>query len=393
MQFGVWYQINCEGEEQWPDDFRRIADAGFDWVVLWSMALPDVAGNAGDLTGIVTGGEATQRALAEAARAGLATYLGIWHPHSMGRIRRAWQPQWSDGRAGAGPDIFNPGWLRYTWRPYVRQAGRLCAGQRACRGVFLDDTFPALPSLLHGYLGYAPADRRRFRQWLAARYGSVANLNMTHWLDPGFRSLAEVEPPAEPLQNLPLWSDWMLARDEWCQDFIATARHALDEAAPAERRLELVLSDHDLHMLCNGLQYGVDYSHLMPFVDRLETYMAPRHSAVTEAELVSNVRLMVRNGVRLAKGKPFLFHTWFADRETLQPMSPALLQRLIETAAEEGASGAEVYTFKVHDWRRAAGGERERQREPALRASSLKYNPELLDAITQTNRTLATSTG
>ena len=75
----------------------------------------------------------------------------------------------------------------------------------------------------------------------------------------------------------------------------------------------------------------------MPHLDRLETYMAAEHTKVSAADLIGNVRRIVRRGVQVAGGKPFLFHTWFADLVTLQPMDPALLARVMEAAAEEGA--------------------------------------------------------
>jgi hypothetical protein len=306
----------------------------------------------------------------------------------MGSVRSSWRPAWSDGRPGEGPDIFNEGWLQLDWQPYVRAAGALCSSHPSCCGVFLDDTFPAVPGMLAGYLGYAAADRRRFRRWLARRYGSVTNLNMTHQLSPGFPGFSAVEPPRGPLQNLALWSDWMQARSEWCTDFIRRARQALDEGARAIRRPELVLSDRDYHMLCTPLQYGVDYASLMPYVDRLEIYMAAEHTAVSQRDLLANVRRIVRRGVQTAGEKPFIFHTWCADLVTLQPMGAGLLSAVMETAAEEGASGIEVYTFKVHDWRLPTRAAREGRQRPALCEVSLKYNPELLAAISHTLRQL-----
>jgi hypothetical protein len=393
MEFGTWYQINCEGEEQWRDDFGRIREAGFDFVVLWSLAPAVGELVPPDVRAVVTKPQQTLRALDDAGRAGLATYLGIWHPYSMGRVRRSWRPQWSDGRLAEGPNVFNTEWLGSAWQPYVRDAGTLCTSQRSCRGVFLDDTFPATTGTLKGYLSYSAADHRRFRQWLAHRYGSVANLTMTHKLSSAARSFAATQPPRDPLESLPLWTDWMQARDEWCQDFIATARRALTEAEQAAHHLELVLSDQDFHMQCTPLQYGVDYTHLMPHINRLETYMAANHSAVSASDMLANVRRTVRRGVHIAGGKPFLFHTWFADLVTLQPMDAGLLSAMMEAAAEEGASAIEIYTFKVHDWRLAAPTARQTGQRPALRESSLKYHPELLAAVARTMRHLKSRYG
>lgn len=73
MEFGIWYQINCETEREWPDDFARIRDSGFDFAVLWN-----VSPATGDLREIVYQSEKTRRALAEIQRAGfsgLSRYL------------------------------------------------------------------------------------------------------------------------------------------------------------------------------------------------------------------------------------------------------------------------------------------------------------------------------
>ena len=41
MDFGTWYQINCEGKRPSHSEFSRIREAGFDFVVLWNV-MPEI---------------------------------------------------------------------------------------------------------------------------------------------------------------------------------------------------------------------------------------------------------------------------------------------------------------------------------------------------------------
>jgi hypothetical protein len=182
----------------------------------------------------------------------------------------------------------------------------------------------------------------------------------------------------------------MLARAEWCEDFARRTREAWvcaeaggqdhRPASPRARR-ELVLSDQDYHMRCNGLQYGVDYPRLVRHFDRFEIYMAAEHTRLAPRDLLANVEDDVRRGLEIASGKPFQFHTWFADRRTLAPMAPALLEAVIDRAASAGAAAVEVYTYNVYDWRRRFGRREAPGELPPFREMSLKYNPTVLRAI------------
>lgn len=58
MEFGTWYQINCETEDEWEGDFLNVKDLGFDFVVLWNISpVPQ------DLTRIVRLRDKTLRAM------------------------------------------------------------------------------------------------------------------------------------------------------------------------------------------------------------------------------------------------------------------------------------------------------------------------------------------
>ncbi|MCM8822046.1 MAG: hypothetical protein NC831_04450 [Candidatus Omnitrophica bacterium] len=58
VEFGTWYQINCETEDEWERDFLNVKDLGFDFVVLWNISpVPQ------DLTRIVRLRDKTLRAM------------------------------------------------------------------------------------------------------------------------------------------------------------------------------------------------------------------------------------------------------------------------------------------------------------------------------------------
>jgi len=382
MEFGTWYALNCGAESEWRDDFALARDSGFDFLVLWNMR-PDCAGRWGDVRQVVDQGDKTRRALTEIERAGLKAYLGVWHPYYMGPVPVGERLRWAHGGTARGPDLFNPDWLRRTWLPYVRRVAKAFGGCPAYRGAYFDDTFPVLPTATRSYLSYSAAATRRFRDWLKRRYVTIGNLNMQLRLRKGYRSFAAVRPPREPAECLALWTDWTAARADWCEDF---ARQTVAAYRGADRRpgRELVLSDQNYHMQVNGLQYGVDYGRLMRHFDRFEIYMAAEHTKLSRRELVANVEADVKRGLEIAAGKPFQFHTWFADRRTLAPMSAATLRAVLEPALDGGAGAVEIYTFKVYDWRRTYSRAQVRGVLPPFREMSIRYNPAALRTVART---------
>lgn len=382
MEFGTWYALNCGPQTEWRDDFALARDSGFDFIVLWHL-LPDLPGRRGDVRQVVLQSDKTLRALDEVERAGIRAYLGVWHPYYMGPIPVGRRLRWADGRTVRGPDLFNPEWVRRAWLPYVRRLARTFGGHRAYRGAYFDDTFPVLPTATRSYLSYSSAAMHRFREWLKRRYLTVGNLNARLRLPKGYRSFGNVRPPREPAEGLALWTDWTAARADWCEEF---ARQTVSVYRSADRRRghELVLSDQDYHMQCNRLQYGVDYPRLMRHFDRFEIYMSAEHTRIGRRELLANVEADVARGRAIAGDKPFQFHTWFADRRTLEPMSPATLRAVVERAAETGADAVEIYTFKVYDWRRRYTRAQVRGGLPPFREMSLRYNPAILRAVART---------
>jgi hypothetical protein len=276
------------------------------------------------------------------------------------------------------PNPLNEDWVRTEWGPYVRSAARFCR-HGAFRGIYLDDTFPAVPSRVDAYLSYSAADARRFRQWLEDRYLTIENLSMRHKLERvggGYRSFRTITPPVTPTENLALWTDWMAARADWCEAF-ARATTSAYRSVDSDPAHHVVLSSQDYHVRCSWIQYGADYSRLMKHFDRLETYVAAVHQKVGRRELVANTRRIVGEGVETAAGKPFQFHTWVTDPVSFEPMDPGWLRAILMSAAEEGAKVLEIYTFKTHDWRARGGGDE----RPAFREVSLKYQPEMLRQI------------
>jgi len=385
MEFGTWYHLPCESEDVWPDDFALIRDTGFDFVVLWNF-LPPRGEWGGDSRKIVHVPDKTLRALDEAAKAGLVAYVGIWHPYHMGKVPMAHRPRWSDGKLALGPNIFNTEWLQDEWLPYVRSAAERFAGHDAYGGIYLDDTFPALPTRTNGCLSYSASDRARFREWLKARYLSVQNLNVRHKLTRlkgrrgRYRSFRAIDPPARPEDALVLWTDWMRARADWCEDFARQTMEAYRSIDPNPRH-EVVLSDQDYHLECNALQYGVDYHRLMRHFDRFELYMAVDHRLVSRRELLASAETDVLQGMGIAREKPFQFHTWFADPVEFRPMKPASLEGVLQCAADHGADAIEVFCFKIHDWQRPLTKRQWETGLPPLKEVSLKYNRPILRCL------------
>jgi Beta-galactosidase len=381
MEFGTWYQINCESEDTWADDFAIIRDTGFDFVCLWNVVpAPGDREIGGDLRAL-TARDKVRRALDALGKVGLGGYLGIFHPYNVGNIAAEYRLRYSDGRSVNGPNLFNRQWLQRQWVPYVRRVGEAFRDHSAYRGGYFDDTFPSVPSGGTAKVSYTPADRQRFSQWLRRRYLRIDNLNMCYKIRDrkGYRRFDSVRPPTSPEQGLPLWADWMAARAEWCEEFARLTKEAYRATDPDPSHI-LVLSDQDYHMRCTSLQYGVDYHRLLRHFDRLEIYMAHEHERISRRELLANTEHVLDQGLRLAGGDRFQFHTWFVDPVTYRPMKPTTLAAMIECAIARNVAAIEVYTFKVREWRqehlRGLRGAR-----PVLKEISLKYNPQILRCL------------
>lgn len=376
MEFGTWYQINCETEHEWANDFAIIKDTGFDFVVLWN-----VSPEPWDMRQIVYQPEKTLRALTKLQKAGLGAYLGVWNPTSMGNVPVKYRPRGVNGISLNRPNIFNLEWLSREWKPYVESLAKLFGSHKAYRGAYFDDSFSTHEDRTT-YWSYTDSDKRRFRQWLQLRYLTISNLNMKYRQTKKFHSFNEISPPLCPDKNLALWTDWMDARSDWCEDFARVTREAY-RSIDTNARHHLVLSDYDHYMHRNFLHHGVDYNRLMSHFDRFEIYMADDHRKIGKNELLANARYNVELGCKIAGRKPFQFHTWFADPFKFTTMKPEVLKEMIECATSNGADVIEIYTFKVHDWRNFNGTEKLVDGRPPLKEVSLKYNPKILKKIKQ----------
>jgi hypothetical protein len=379
MKFGTWYQINCEGPETWADDFAAIRNTGFDFVVLWNVRVP--ARGVVDLKPVVENRDLTERALDAAGKAGLRASLGVWNPSCMGAIPKPLRVRCSDGGELVRPNIFEARYVEGPWADYIRAL----AGYKnhpAFGGAYFDDSFSV--RRMPGFWSYAKADIVRYREFLKRRYVEGGNLAVRYRPKKTPRSFDAVKPPLSPQDDFAAWTDWMDARAQWAENF---ARRTVEiyRSIDSDPRHELVLSEMDYYFQRSQLHWGVDYRRLMRHFDRFEIYQADDFRNVRPAATLANARRNITDcqATVAGTGKPFQYHTWWTDPATFSPMPMGLLSDLLTQAKEMGASTAEIYTFKVHDWRAAPelADKRGDVGRPPFREVSMKYHPRVRAAI------------
>jgi hypothetical protein len=389
MEFGTWYQYNLGTEKEWQDDFGTMRDSGFDFVVLWHVGRYPAGKEVGADYRIPVKGNLTDQVFKTAEKAGLKAYLGVFHPYNMGYIPPKYRLKWSHGKTINGPNIFNEEWIRKEWGPYLEAVTRRYSGCRAFGGLYFDDTYPSVPTQGIGYHNYTPADKKRFQKWLKDRYLSIENLNMLyklHKTGKKYRSFESVNLPRHPEEGLALWNDWTIARAQWCTGFARISKETV-RAIDTNRRHQLVLSDQDYHMRCNGLQYGVDYKQLLEHYDRFEIYMAHHMAQLDKRTILKNVLHNIRKGKEIAGEKPFQIHYWTANSGDYSTLKPSLLSAMIEYAAENQVRTVELYTYKIIDWR--VPHQQRYRDKPELKELSLKYHPELLKVVKKLKKKLS----
>lgn len=375
MEFLVWHMINCESEAEWQEDFRTIREAGFDGVVIWNVVPAD--GGWWDMSVIAHNSAKTVRALDALRQAGLYAYLGVWNPHCIGAVPLQHQVVDPNGKREDRPNLFDPVWIEQYWVPYIAKLASLFADHPAYRGLYFDDTFCWMENT---YYSYNESDVLRYREYLKAKYGSYENYKQRHRLAKVPDSYEQVMPPESPAVDPLLWRDWMQARAEWCESFARITAETYRNIDGCKDHL-LILGDNEFFYERSSFMFGVDFSSVMKYFDRLELYMAEDHRGVSDEDMAGNVRLNVKEGLRLAPDKGYGLLTWWTDAHEFKPMRMSMLRKMLFAGAESGAKSLSLYTFKVHDWR-LKGEQRGRadNRSP-MKDISLKYHPHVLQEI------------
>src|ERR1700749_928744 len=104
VRISAWYWLNAAPKVAWEGDFVTMKKMGFTDVVLcWGIDLAAAGERTTD----------TRKAIEEAYRAGLKSYLVIWQPSANSLKRRPeFQQVDSAGNLLSSFDVFNPEWRR-----------------------------------------------------------------------------------------------------------------------------------------------------------------------------------------------------------------------------------------------------------------------------------------
>ncbi|HLG19598.1 MAG TPA: beta-galactosidase [Bdellovibrionota bacterium] len=369
---GAWYWLNSVPPTQWKSDLQEMKAGGISYVV---------AAFGYDTTAFVRRAHDMRTFLDEADEAGLGVYLNIWGPSaSQLPVPAGMETVDELGVVRITPNLFERTWVDRIWVPYLETLAEAAKGHRNFLGYYFDETFqmgrPKIAGLREGrFSSYSELDRIRFRVWLMKKYGDLPALAKA-WREKPASDWNEVAPPAEP-SNPKKWWDWIEARKAWLRDWAQATRAAIRREDPNPAHL-LVLEDDELILETEGVtgaaaakvraqlgasalanmldQRGLDIRDLARFFDAISVYAAFSWSGEQDLrEYQDQTRRIVRKLKTLFGEQPFPIFTFWVGTSLDSPRQshPTVdeILSIIDIARREGARAADLYAYRVGDWR------------------------------------------
>ncbi len=249
VRISAWYWLNSVPETQWPADFANMKQLGFtDVVLVWGMDGAAFSSRIHD----------SHQAIEAAYKAGLGSYLFIWHARysSLPHDPRFEQVD-AAGQTLYAFDTFNPQWRHTQWKQYLQSVALAYAHEPGLAGYVFDNSFAI------GHVGKVDGDAPR----QDANYISYGDAE---------RGMFGSRLPLSP--NDPAWAAWMRARQQWWADWAKDTRDAIRAIDPNMQH-RVVLEDgqntldHDTET-----RAGLSLKEVAPSFDTMSAYLAPHYS-------------------------------------------------------------------------------------------------------------------
>jgi hypothetical protein len=249
VRVSAWYWLNSVPEAQWPADFANMKQLGLtDVVLVWGMDGAAFSSRIHD----------SHRAIDAAHKAGLGSYLFIWHARysSLPHDPRFEQVD-AAGQTLYAFDTFNPQWRQTQWKKYLQSIARAYGHEPGLAGYVFDNSFAIghvskvdgdAPTTDANYISYGEAERKLF--------GS--------------------RPPVSPSDAA--WAAWTTARQQWWADWANDTRDAIRAIDPNPHH-EIVLEDGQNTIDPDvEARAGLSLKRVAPFFDIMSAYWAPHYS-------------------------------------------------------------------------------------------------------------------
>jgi hypothetical protein len=328
VRISAWYWLNSAPKVAWQGDFVTMKNMGFTDVLLsWGIDVAAVNIRVAD----------TKRAIEEAHRAGLGSYLVVWQPTANSLKRR---PEFmqvdSAGNHLFSFDVFNQEWRNTEWKEYLQGIAKAYHNEPGMAGYVFDDSFLHGPvGNLDGHEGTGIVAYGKYEQ---DRFGG--------------------EIPRTPSD--PRWSEWVNARETWWEDW-AKDTVAFIREIDSDTKHEIYLEDPAGNALNPNLRntIGLDFARVAKHFDAVGAYSsisytsAPDSGAKAAAEttnIISKLQHLV------GANKATIYTYWVADpAEELEP-GPAKyptaeqIRQISEAALRAGIRHLDMYGFRIGDY-------------------------------------------
>lgn len=329
VRISAWYWLNSAPKVAWQGDFVTMKNMGFTDVLLsWGI---DVAA-----VGIRT--TDTRKAIEEAHRAGLRSYLVVWQPtgNSLERHPEFMQVD-SAGHRLFSFDVFNAKWRRTEWKQYLQRVARTYHNEPGFAGYVFDDSF--LQGPVGAFGGPGGTGIIAYGQYEQEHFGG----------------------PLPQKASDPRWTEWVKAREGWWEDW-ATDTVAFIRQIDPDRNHQIYLEDPAGDALNPNLRetIGLDFARVAKHFDAVGAYSSFSYTSSSDsgakaAEETQDIIAKLKKIVGADKATIYTY--WVADpAEELQPgmakyPTAEQIRQISEAALQSGIRHLDMYGFRIGDYR------------------------------------------
>lgn len=329
IRLSAWYWLNSAPKNEWQRDFRRMADLGFTDVLLaWGL----------DSAAFGIRIDDSRDAINWASKAGLGSFLCVWHPthNSLERTPDVVQVD-AAGHHLFTFDTFNSEWRRTQWRDYLHKLGNSYAKLAGFAGYVFDDSFGIGPIGVFG--GPAPKPEDRYISYNAFD-----------------RKAFGADPPRSKTD--PAWPKWIDARAKWWNEWAADTVKFIREADPNPEHIIYLEDSAGILGLEPIDRQGVKFGEVAQPFDAVCAYIEPPYSAKDSAEkIVAAVRNSITRTRQVAgASKRIIFTFWIADLATERAPGPAAyptvdqIRAVADAALALGITHLDMYGFRIGEY-------------------------------------------
>jgi hypothetical protein len=326
VRVSSWYWLNSVPKTGWRADFDAMKHLGLtDVVLVWGL----------DATAFSTRIADSHEAIRAAHRAGLGSYLFVWHArHSALPHELRFEQVDAAGQSLYAFDAFDPEWRNTQWKQYLQTVAREYGPEPGMAGYVFDNSFAVgrvgaidgpMPAASDSYISYGDAERRMFGK------------------------------PLPVLPQDPAWAEWTQARQQWWAEWASDTRKAI-RAIDADPRHKIILEDGDNTIDPDTeSRVGLSLKMVIPFFDTMGAYWATSYAdPTTEGKLAGDLEgYLTRMRTAIGSDKELSLSLRISDAATEDTPGHAdkptveQIKQLVDAAVAMGVRKIDFYGYRM----------------------------------------------